>query len=146
MEFTEDAPEVQQVQPVEKVQDKQDPAEDAEVDKQLASEEPLEKSMEGAAKAKEEGNSLFRDKDYTSAALAYTRAIELCPLDEASAESMVISSRSTRTYWLYLTYFIACRLHFWVTERLATRRWGSWNSQLRTARNLSSVNLTISRC
>ena len=35
---------------------------------------------------------LFRDKEYASAALAYTRAIDLCPTDDESAEQMVCNN------------------------------------------------------
>lgn len=76
--------------------------------------ETIEKSKEDAIQAKEEGNklvfvsfydiminliswclslsvlhSLFREKDYTMAALSYTRAIELCPQDDENAELLV---------------------------------------------------------
>ncbi|CAM9657640.1 unnamed protein product, partial [Ectocarpus fasciculatus] len=48
----------------------------------------IEKSLEQALAAKEEGNRLFRDKEHASAALAYTRAIDLCPTGDESADHM----------------------------------------------------------
>jgi len=50
----------------------------------------LEKDIDLALKAKEDGNSFFRDRDYDGAITLYSQAIAYCPCDEENKENMAV--------------------------------------------------------
>jgi tetratricopeptide (TPR) repeat protein len=50
----------------------------------------VEKDIALANEAKEEGNSYFRSKDYDNAISSYSRAVNLCPVDDENKESLSV--------------------------------------------------------
>ena len=50
----------------------------------------IEKNLDLANEAKEEGNSFFRTKDYDNAISMYSRAIVLCPTDDDHKETLSV--------------------------------------------------------
>ena len=50
----------------------------------------IEKNLDLANEAKEEGNSCFRTKDYDNAISMYSRAIVLCPTDDEHKETLAV--------------------------------------------------------
>ena len=50
----------------------------------------IEKNLDLANEAKEEGNNYFRTKDYDNAISMYSRAIVLCPIDDEHKETLSV--------------------------------------------------------
>jgi tetratricopeptide (TPR) repeat protein len=50
----------------------------------------VEKDIALANEAKEEGNNYFRSKDYDNAISSYSRAVNLCPVDDENKEALSV--------------------------------------------------------
>ena len=50
----------------------------------------VEKDIFLATEAKEEGNNYFRSKDYDNAISSYSRAVNLCPVDDENKEALSV--------------------------------------------------------
>ena len=50
----------------------------------------IAKDIDAALKAKEAGNTYFRDKDYDGAITLYSQAVAHCPADEANKENLAV--------------------------------------------------------
>ena len=64
-----------------------DPANDEELEEPCLE---VDKDIDAALRAKEDGNAFFRDKDYDGAITLYSQAIAHCPCDEGNKENMAV--------------------------------------------------------